>query len=93
MNFDLKKLDPEKLEDITHSYFWSNDRRKGITFEEYAQNRLKAEMHNPYVYAPTDDYEEEIINTYYEDTLCQKVKLKNTSFQALLKRLKQFLLK
>jgi len=91
IKFDLKKITPEKLEDITHSYFWSSSRRKGIPFEEYAQKILKAEMQNPYVYAPTDDYEEEILNTYYEQTVCQKVKLKNTFFQEQLKKLKKFL--
>jgi len=91
--FNLRTLDPKKLEDLTHSYFWSAARRQGISFEEYAENRLKSETHNPYIYAPTDEYEEEILTTYYEDKICLKAKPKNTFFQEPLKKLKQFLFK
>jgi len=93
MNFNLKTLSIEKLEDLTHSYFWSIARQKGTTFEEYAQNRLKSETHNPYVYVPTEEDEEELIKEYYEDKACLKTKPKNTFFQEQLKKLKKFLFK
>jgi len=93
INFDLSKITPEKLEDITHSYFWSSSRRKGVSFEEYAQKILKAEMQNPYVYVPTEEYEEEIIKTYYEEDTCQKPKPKNISIRGIFKKLSRFRLK